>query len=300
MDFLILLAVFVALLALAYVTYRNISNLDSRLRRIEDILKNAQVVAEPVHLPPSTGFAAANVSTNPGVARPVASRSPSAPKTITHFQPSQTGSGSNSGSGFGVPGWGGENAPSVPVHVERVAEPEFSEDESVSVNDNVETDDVSVDEQGDGDNELEVADKEEEGEEIEVDADEEEIGDDVNEEEFVNVDEEVVEDDEEASAVDNSLSAEDKATRTIQVDADFDDSELTLDDILSNMEQENLRSAPAPVPVQPQPQAQAQVQRNYDELKVVEIREILRKANVSIPANAKKSEMIALMKQRGL
>jgi len=297
MDLLILLAVFVALLALAYVTYRNISNLDSRLRRIEDILKNAQVVAEPVHLPPSTGFAAANVSTNPSVARPIPSRSPSAPKTITHFQPSQSGSGS--GSGFGVPGWGGESAPSVPVHVERVAEPEF--DESVSVGDNVDGD-VSLDDQGDVEIDEEAENTHVEGvgdisnKEVDVD----------NDEEIVDEDEEVVDEDstdkkvvdEEVSVeeiVDDVLSAEDKATRTIQVDADFDDSELTLDDILSNMEQENLRSAPVPA----QPQAQ-QVQRNYDELKVVEIREILRRANVSIPANAKKSEMIALMKQRGL
>lgn len=47
MDLIILLSVFIAFLALAYVTYRNVYNLDSRLRQIEDILKNAQVVAEP-------------------------------------------------------------------------------------------------------------------------------------------------------------------------------------------------------------------------------------------------------------
>ena len=46
-----LLAVFIAFLALAYVTYRNVYNLDTRLRKIEDILKNAQVVAEPVKSP---------------------------------------------------------------------------------------------------------------------------------------------------------------------------------------------------------------------------------------------------------
>lgn len=297
MDFLILLAVFVALLALAYVTYRNISNLDSRLRRIEDILKNAQVVAEPVHLPPSMGVAAAKMSTNPDVARPVASRSPSAPKTITHFQPSQTGSGSALSSGFGVPGWGGEGVPSVPVHVERVAEPEPEPeadfDESASGGDeDVSVGDVEIDEEAENTHVEDAGDIS--NKEVDVD-DDEEI---VDEEEVVDeesTDKKVV--DEEVSVeeiVDDVLSAEDKATRTIQVDADFDDSELTLDDILSNMEQENLRSAP--VPVQPQPQSQ----RNYDELKVVEIREILRKANVSIPANAKKSEMIALMKQRGL
>ena len=49
MDLMILVAVFVAILALAYFTYRNIVGLDSRLRKIEDVLKNAEVVAAPAH-----------------------------------------------------------------------------------------------------------------------------------------------------------------------------------------------------------------------------------------------------------
>lgn len=45
----ILVAVFVAILALAYFTYRNIVGLDTRLRKIEDVLKNAEVVAAPAN-----------------------------------------------------------------------------------------------------------------------------------------------------------------------------------------------------------------------------------------------------------
>jgi hypothetical protein len=44
MDMLILLAVFIAILALAYFTYRNLVGLDTRLRKIEQILQNAEVV----------------------------------------------------------------------------------------------------------------------------------------------------------------------------------------------------------------------------------------------------------------
>ena len=49
MDLMILVAVFVAILALAYFTYRNIVGLDTRLRKIEDVLKNAEVVAAPAN-----------------------------------------------------------------------------------------------------------------------------------------------------------------------------------------------------------------------------------------------------------
>lgn len=48
MDLMILVAVFIAILALAYFTYRNIVGLDTRLRKIEDVLRNAEVVASPV------------------------------------------------------------------------------------------------------------------------------------------------------------------------------------------------------------------------------------------------------------
>ena len=44
MDMLILLGLFIAILALAYFTYRNLVGLDSRLRKIENILQNAEVV----------------------------------------------------------------------------------------------------------------------------------------------------------------------------------------------------------------------------------------------------------------
>lgn len=51
MDMMILLALFIAILALAYFTYRNLVGLDGRLRKIENILQNAEVVStsEPVH-----------------------------------------------------------------------------------------------------------------------------------------------------------------------------------------------------------------------------------------------------------
>lgn len=51
MALMILVSVFVAILALAYFTYRNVVGLDTRLRKIEDVLKNAEVVAAPVSSP---------------------------------------------------------------------------------------------------------------------------------------------------------------------------------------------------------------------------------------------------------
>jgi len=53
MDMLILLSLFIAILALAYFTYRNLVGLDSRLRKIENILQNAEVVttSDPASMP---------------------------------------------------------------------------------------------------------------------------------------------------------------------------------------------------------------------------------------------------------
>lgn len=54
-----LLAVFIAILALAYFTYRNLVGLDTRLRKIEDILRNAEVVTttDPSSMPSANGSA---------------------------------------------------------------------------------------------------------------------------------------------------------------------------------------------------------------------------------------------------
>lgn len=54
-----LLAVFIAILALAYFTYRNLVGLDTRLRKIEDILRNAEVVTttDPASMPSANGSA---------------------------------------------------------------------------------------------------------------------------------------------------------------------------------------------------------------------------------------------------
>ena len=112
MDLIILLAVFVAFLALAYVTYRNVYNLDSRLRKIEDILKNAQVVAEPAAAPaasaeaPQTHHGSDDEVHNP---REQSSSLPnSAPQEMSPYAGRYGGAGGGDSFGAPVPGWGGE------------------------------------------------------------------------------------------------------------------------------------------------------------------------------------------------
>lgn len=117
MDLIILLAVFVAFLALAYVTYRNVYNLDSRLRKIEDILKNAQVVAEPIAEPseePKTHPAPSEDEdgNNP---REQSSVPNSVPQEISPYAARYGAAGGDSFTGA-VPGWGGE-AGAVPPKV---------------------------------------------------------------------------------------------------------------------------------------------------------------------------------------
>lgn len=94
MDLMILVAVFVAILALAYFTYRNIVGLDTRLRKIEDVLKNAEVVAAPAHIP-----------------------------TREH---SETHHESSDEENTRIQGWGGEGPP---VNVERMPASSDDEDE---------------------------------------------------------------------------------------------------------------------------------------------------------------------------
>ena len=115
MDLIILLAVFVAFLALAYVTYRNVYNLDSRLRKIEDILKNAQVVAEPAAAPaasaeaPQTHHGSGDEDDEVHNPREQSSSLPnSAPQEMSPYAGRYGGAGGGDSFGAHVPGWGGE------------------------------------------------------------------------------------------------------------------------------------------------------------------------------------------------
>ena len=102
MDLIILVAVFVAILALAYFTYRNIVGLDIRLRKIEDVLKNAEVVAAPVHTPTQ--------------------------EQSENHHPVENISEENTR----IPGWGGEGPP---INVERVPLTSDEEERDVQVMD---------------------------------------------------------------------------------------------------------------------------------------------------------------------
>jgi hypothetical protein len=117
MDLIILLAVFVAFLALAYVTYRNVYNLDSRLRKIEDILKNAQVVAEPIAAPSEEpkNRPAPPEDEDGNNPREQASLPNSVPQEISPYAGRYGAAGGDSFTGA-VPGWGGE-AGGVPPKV---------------------------------------------------------------------------------------------------------------------------------------------------------------------------------------
>jgi hypothetical protein len=121
MDLMILVAVFIAILALAYFTYRNIVGLDTRLRKIEDVLKNAEVVAAPVN-----------------------ERIPASHEQTHEHTPAS-----------GIPGWGGEGPE---VNVERVdsdtpaTEPrvvDITEDEEYPADDDQSDDEHSDDDDDD-------------------------------------------------------------------------------------------------------------------------------------------------------
>jgi hypothetical protein len=119
MDLMILVAVFVAILALAYFTYRNIVGLDSRIRKIEDVLRNAEVVASP-HSAQSAPI-------------PQPQDTPQVPQ--------------------GIPGWGGEGPPEMSVNVERV-EADVAEDEEYAGDDegsDLSDEDEDDDDEGDAD-----------------------------------------------------------------------------------------------------------------------------------------------------
>jgi hypothetical protein len=143
MDLIILLAIFVAFLALAYVTYRNVYNLDSRLRKIEDILRNAQVVAEQGSNPPVNKDKEVPLyhSRDQSASVPV-----SAPQDVSPYAARYGKAGGDSFDGP-ITGWGGETS-SVPPKV-TVAKEEH---------DNVRTVDVIPDEEQGTDDDLEVDD----------------------------------------------------------------------------------------------------------------------------------------------
>jgi hypothetical protein len=111
MDLMILVAVFVAILALAYFTYRNIVGLDTRLRKIEDVLKNAEVVAAPVHTPTHE-------------------------RSENHNNSEIVGEENTR-----IPGWGGEGPP---VNVERVPSTSDEEEHDVRVMELHEDEELSV------------------------------------------------------------------------------------------------------------------------------------------------------------
>lgn len=237
MDILILLAVFVALLALAYVTYRNIQNLDTRLRRLEDILKNAQVVAEPI---------GSNEQPHEELAHN--ERFISGFTNVQHSAP--------------VPGWGGErteNAPSVPVHVQK----ESTEEDGEMIDErDVYVEDEPMDDGLDGDDELETDEDESDGSSgSESEAENEEVHSPIKEVGSVH-------------------------------DEDGLEEELTVDDILRNMESDSHRE-----------DASGQVigeKHDVVHMKVNEIRDLLKNSNVSFPLNAKKADLVRLAQENGL
>lgn len=151
MDLMILVAVFVAILALAYFTYRNIVGLDNRLRKIEDVLKNAEVVAAPV----------------------------SASGPITHAPTTELSHDVSENSR--ISGWGGEGPP---VNVERVpSDNDDGEEHDVQIMDLPQDDDeyerdVSS---GEDDDETEGSDDDDDGDDDDGDDDDGGDGDDENE-----------------------------------------------------------------------------------------------------------------------
>lgn len=168
MDLIILLAVFVAFLALAYVTYRNIYNLDSRMRRIEDILKNAQVVAEPV----DSSSAGPTASEQAHTHVPEQGDTASVPTSVQRPEPSpyaaRYGAGGSDSFDGPIPGWGGEggvapkvtvakeghdvdgNVRKVEVIPEEDGEGEDGDDEGTDGSDDIDVDDILDDMEQDG------------------------------------------------------------------------------------------------------------------------------------------------------
>lgn len=134
-DLALLVAVFVAILALAYFTYRNVVGLDTRIRKIEDILQNAEVVSAP----PQTGTGEqGETSVEPTQSLPV-------PDEATE-------------NNTRIPGWGGEG-PAITVEREQPedmdADDEYEEEDDDEIE--VAEDETDAKEEGDVQNLVEKA-----------------------------------------------------------------------------------------------------------------------------------------------
>ena len=236
MDMLILLALFIAILALAYFTYRNLVGLDGRLRKIENILQNAEVVttSDPAAMPSAQSQTHAH----------------------SHGHAHGHSQGAEYSSAFVSPeyiaGWGGQG----PVlTVQKEGEGEESEEKVV-----------------------ELVDELEEGEEIE------EVDD-------------AHSDTDSESAESEAHSEEDDAVLNL----DLDETEVSknkvedsIDDILTAMENDSRRRLAETGSGGPVGPGNESVSRGP---KVTEMKDALKKAGVSFPATAKKSDLQKLMEE---
>ena len=229
MDMLILLALFIAILALAYFTYRNLVGLDGRLRKIENILQNAEVVttSDPDAMPSAQNH--------------------------VHSHGHSQGQSAEYSSAFVSPeyiaGWGGQG-PILTVQKEGDSEDEGQEEKVV-----------------------ELIDELEEGEEIE------EV-DDVHSE---------------SDSESQSQSQEDDAVLNLDLDeqdtSNNNDVMESVDDILTAMENDSRRRL---VETGLNGPGNESVSRGP---KVTEMKDALKKAGVTFPATAKKSDLQKLMEE---
>jgi hypothetical protein len=226
MDMLILLGLFIAILALAYFTYRNLVGLDGRLRKIENILQNAEVVT----------------TTDP-------SAMPSAHAQALNHVHSQ-GQGAEYSSAFVSPeyiaGWGGQG-PVLTVQKEGEGDEEESEDKVVELVDD-----------------LEEPEELEEAEEIDDQSDSQ--SDTELEQDNIEIDE--------IDKVDRKKDVMD-----------------SVDDILTSMENDSRRRL---VETGQSGAGNESVSRGP---KVTDMKDALKKAGVTFPATAKKSDLQKLMEE---
>lgn len=224
MDTIILLAAaFVAILVLAYFTYRNIVGLDTRLRKIETILNNAEVVAQP----------AVPENVREVTPPPPAPAHPEAPEVLSE-------------NGY-VSGWGGE---SPPVNVERVEpEEEVKEvDTRLEEADDKKWDEESTDDEDDARDDAR-----------------DDAGDDVRDDESVSIG-----------------GSADVGGRTYSEGEDSDEDE----DDTENRDVHTAGADDASV-----------IPSAYSKVRVGDLRDALKKANVGFPANAKKAYLVALVEE---
>jgi len=245
MDMLILLAVFIAILALAYFTYRNLVGLDGRIRKIENILQNAEVVTttDPLAMP-------------------------SAQNHVQHQHQHQTQGNGQDYSAFVSPeyiaGWGGQG-PVLTVQKEGDEDEDGDDEEKVVelINEEPESDIDNLEEAE------EIDDAESGSDDVDGAMDKEEERDQV-------LDLDLGEDTKKVSRVE----------RVEQVDTEKDVMN-SVDDILKSMENDSRRR-------QNEASGNESVSRGP---KVSDMKDALKKAGVSFPATAKKSELQRLMEE---